>query len=590
MKFLQISDNGCGINKDDLSLVCERFATSKLEKFSDLDKITTYGFRGEALASISLIASTLKIKTKCKTDKDVGYTCQYHNGKLLSKPMPCAANLGTTITIEGLFKNMSVRHKALSKRENIEVTNICQVVYRYAIENSNIAFNLKNLDKSNNLLNTKLNSSCLDNICHIYGITSEKSLYFCEIEDENFKLNGYVSVQKVRFHEFIIFINSRLVECARLKRIIKKVYELSTLKNSGFLIYLSLHLDPSHVDVNVHPAKSDVIFLNQEDIFYKISEKIKEMINNSNQIAVNDDSFMNVSKKSFTRDIPSTYQYDKVRSDFRDQKIENLSFKKDLNPYFTNNIDKEINDNELNLNSVKEMKNNFLDNVDPFTTKILKEHIYIGLLSQNHLLIQHNTDLISMDINYICQEVLYQVCIFHFATFKFIKLQKNFDIEKLIRLALDSNECDWNNEDGDKSELAVNGAKILIAHQSLLADYFSITITKDKFIQTLPNLIPGLVPKLIYLPIFLLALACQVNWEIEKDCIDTIIKELVSFYSKDISKHNNEKMERKIVEHSLLKQARKSKFRLAKIGAYVNDRCMKKIGSNHDFYKIFERC
>ena len=141
LKILQIQDNGTGIRKEDLDIVAERFTTSKLREFSDLTSISTYGFRGEALASISHVAH-LSILTKTR-QSPCGFKCEYKDGKPVSGPLPLASNQGTTITVEELFYNVPTRRAAL--RSNAEDHNkISDVVSKYAIHNSGVGFTFKN--------------------------------------------------------------------------------------------------------------------------------------------------------------------------------------------------------------------------------------------------------------------------------------------------------------------------------------------------------------------------------------------------------------------------------------------------------------
>ena len=144
LQILQINDNGCGIRQEDLSIVCERFTTSKLREFNDLSSISTYGFRGEALSSISHVAK-LTILTKTR-DNACGFKVDYLDGKpVQDKPKPCAANQGTQITVQDLFYNVPTRKRVL-KSASEEFNKIADVVSKYAIHNSGKAgFTLKKI-------------------------------------------------------------------------------------------------------------------------------------------------------------------------------------------------------------------------------------------------------------------------------------------------------------------------------------------------------------------------------------------------------------------------------------------------------------
>eukprot|EP00105_Crassostrea_gigas_P026542 XP_011447538.1 PREDICTED: DNA mismatch repair protein Mlh1 [Crassostrea gigas] len=149
-----------------MDIVCERFTTSKLQKFEDLNSIATYGFRGEALASISHVAHvTITTKT---ADSKCAFKGSYVDGKLKEPVKPCAGNVGTQITVEDLFYNISTRRKAL-KSPSEEHSKIAEVVSRYAVHNCNVGFTLKKQGDNTADVRTAAKSSHVDNIRTIYG-------------------------------------------------------------------------------------------------------------------------------------------------------------------------------------------------------------------------------------------------------------------------------------------------------------------------------------------------------------------------------------------------------------------------------------
>jgi len=172
LKLIQITDNGHGINRSDLPLLCTRFATSKLAKFSDLQSLTTYGFRGEALASISYCAH-VEVVTKTKAD-GCGWKAQYADGELVAPkpgttadPKPAAANDGTVISAEDLFYHMPLRKRAF-KSPSDEYNRILDVTMKYAVHNPHAAWVCKKAGTALADISTPADSTARANIGLLY--------------------------------------------------------------------------------------------------------------------------------------------------------------------------------------------------------------------------------------------------------------------------------------------------------------------------------------------------------------------------------------------------------------------------------------
>ncbi|XP_045486061.1 DNA mismatch repair protein Mlh1 [Pieris rapae] len=270
LKYLQIQDNGTGIRFEDLNIVCERFTTSKLREYEDLQVIETYGFRGEALASISHIAH-LTILTKTDGSK-CAYKASYENGKLKGLPKPCAGNNGTQITVEDLFYNVLARKRAL-RSPNEEYTHIMEVVGGYAIHNSHVGFTLKKFGENIDI-KTPINSSTVENVRIIHGNSIARELLEIELKDETLKMSVHGFITNVNYSNkkgtLLLFINNRLVDCLSIRKALDAVYATYLPKNAHSFVYLSIELDPRTVDVNVHPTKHEVQFLYEEQIVERI--------------------------------------------------------------------------------------------------------------------------------------------------------------------------------------------------------------------------------------------------------------------------------------------------------------------------------
>ncbi|XP_039310821.1 DNA mismatch repair protein Mlh1 isoform X2 [Solenopsis invicta] len=279
LKLLQIHDNGTGIRKEDMDIVCERFTTSKLQKFEDLGALTTFGFRGEALASISHIA-LLTITTKT-ADEKCAYKASYINSKLKAPPVPCAGNQGTVITIENLFYNVATRRKALSNPSE-EFTKITEVVMRYAVHNPAVGFTLKKHGEPSPQVRTPYNSTKQSNIRILYGNPVARELLEIELDDKDyqFKMHGLVTNPNYTNKRMmmLLFINNRLVDSLSIRRMLEDLYSVYLPKKAHPWCYISLDINPQNIDVNVHPTKHEVRFLHEDAIIERMKFALDERL------------------------------------------------------------------------------------------------------------------------------------------------------------------------------------------------------------------------------------------------------------------------------------------------------------------------
>eukprot|EP00727_Mastigamoeba_balamuthi_P012982 m51a1_g8306 putative dna mismatch repair protein mlh1 isoform x1 (883) ;mRNA; r:64520-68326 len=283
-KLLQIQDNGHGIAREDFALLCERFATSKLQKFEDLQQISTFGFRGEALASISHVAH-FKVVSMHEGAK-CAYKASFEDGAMLkpqgkSAPEPCAGVKGTTMIVEDLFYNVPLRLKAL-KNVSDEYTKIVELVSRYALHNSGVAFTCKKHGENTSEVHTAQGASVQDNVRAIFGHAVARELVEFQCSDEALGLGakGLVSNPNynVRKTTFILFINNRLVDCAPLKKALDSVYSQYLPKGTHAWMYIGMQLRPQDLDVNVHPTKSEVRFLHETEVIEALQRALSALL------------------------------------------------------------------------------------------------------------------------------------------------------------------------------------------------------------------------------------------------------------------------------------------------------------------------
>ncbi|KAK9869246.1 hypothetical protein WA026_002996 [Henosepilachna vigintioctopunctata] len=649
LKLLQIQDNGTGIRKDNFDIVCERFTTSKLEKFEDLSSIATYGFRGEALASISHIAH-LSIVSKTSNEL-CAYSANYVDGKLQGTPKPVAGNQGTIITVEDLFYNMVVRKKALKSAAE-EYQKISEVVSKYAIHNPSVSFSLKKSGENNDI-RTPPNSNTVENVRIIYGNQIARELIEFSVENENlgFKANGFVTNVNYSNKKMILllFINHRLVDCQTLKKCIDQVYATYLPKNCHPFVYMSLEINPLYVDVNVHPTKHEVHFLNEEQIVEAILSALETKLlgSNNSRVFYTQAKLPGVQVEPLTlkdKDKPNKTINPKelVRTDAKEQKLDKFfgatskpnekrniqmdtslteeqyeeahknflqngdDFEQKLLNKSTNNDMFEINQNSFNKNkslnssmskigrcvteitSVLELRKSIEDNCHRALRETFAQHVFVGSIDPGQALIQYSTKLYLCDTIKILEELLYQFVIFNFKNLGCISFSESISIYELAKMSLDLPETGWTQEDGPKEELAQRVVEVLVDNSAMLEEYFSMKIDTDGNLCGLPMLLEMYVPDTSGLPMYIIRLATEVNWESEKECFHTFAKETARFYAKLTLNSKFEKSDWKwIVEH-VVYPGIKDYFIPPK--DFTNNAAILEIANLPNLYKVFERC
>lgn len=264
-----VSDNGIGVNKEDIPLMCKRHATSKISNNIDLVNITTLGFRGEALASISAVS-----KVKITSSVDGLNTYQYSN--LDDSIIKVAGNQGTSVEVNNLFYNTPVRFKHLS-HPNYELSLITNLIKQISLIYPNISFSIINNDKP--VYSTVGNNNPLDVLTSMYGSNVSKEFSHITTNSGDFTIDAYIAhpiITRASKKDIIVSVNHRLIKNLKLEQAIIDGYKGYLHTNQYPIIYLNIDLDPSLVDVNIHPTKQQIkiSFLND------LNNTISNMIHN----------------------------------------------------------------------------------------------------------------------------------------------------------------------------------------------------------------------------------------------------------------------------------------------------------------------
>ena len=264
ISFIRITDNGCGIAKEDVSNAFLRHSTSKIRSVDDLMDIHTLGFRGEALSSIAAV-SRVELITKTR-ENDFGITYRIEGGKEISIEETGAPD-GTTFLVRQLFYNTPARRKFL-KTPMTEASHVADLVTRLALSHPEISFQFINNGQSK--IHTSGNGNLKDVIYHIYGRDIASHLLEVKAENEHLKLTGYIGEPIVsrgnrNFENY--YINGSYVKSQMISKAIEDAYKDFTMQHKYPFTVLHLEVKGDLLDVNVHPTKMEVRFGNQQEVY-----------------------------------------------------------------------------------------------------------------------------------------------------------------------------------------------------------------------------------------------------------------------------------------------------------------------------------
>ena len=273
--FMRVSDNGCGMEAEDLPVAIRRHATSKIKDAEDLDGILTLGFRGEALAAIASV-SHMRIISKTK-DAPVGAMLEADGGEIVGL-FERAASDGTTVIVEDLFANVPARRKFL-KKDVTESSAICASVEKIALSRPDIAFRL--IVDGNIKLDTVGDGNLKNTVYSIFGREFSSKLIAVSSDSDSISVSGFIgrsdNVRANRNYQNF-FINGRYVKSKTACAAIEQAYTSYIPPEKFPCCILYINVNPATVDVNVHPAKLEVKFSNEKPVFEAVYYAVRNAL------------------------------------------------------------------------------------------------------------------------------------------------------------------------------------------------------------------------------------------------------------------------------------------------------------------------
>ena len=272
--LIQIVDDGSGMTETDARMSFERHATSKIRSSDDLFRIRTMGFRGEALASIAAVAQ-VEMRTR-RADEELGTLIRIEGSDIKAQEsVSCLP--GTNLLIKNLFFNVPARRNFL-KSNSVEMRHIIDEFQRVALANSEVAFSLFHNDQEiYNLPAGKLSRRIID----MFGKSYREQLNFCEEQTPYVTVRGYIgkpeSARKARNEQFF-FVNNRYVKHNYLHHAVIGAYEGTLPEGSHPFYVLFIDIDPSHIDINIHPTKTEIKFDDERSVYAIMMSAVRKAV------------------------------------------------------------------------------------------------------------------------------------------------------------------------------------------------------------------------------------------------------------------------------------------------------------------------
>lgn len=279
--FIKISDNGCGMSAEDLELALQRHATSKISDELDLWKIKTMGFRGEALASIASV-SKLIIRSK-RTDDLSGMELQTEGGEIRIKQEVGMRN-GTQVEVYNLFFNTPARQKYL-KQDSTELNHIMSILNTIALGNPGLAFKLVHNEKI--IFDLVKSSDLISRVADIFGGSTADAMLPVFYGGSAFQIDGFIGkplLSRTTSQHQYFFVNKRPIQHHLLANTIKTAFHSMLMENKKPVFVLNITIDPSLIDVNVHPRKTEIRFEDQQSMIKVVYGCIKTALEKNNLI------------------------------------------------------------------------------------------------------------------------------------------------------------------------------------------------------------------------------------------------------------------------------------------------------------------
>lgn len=532
----------------------------------------------------------MTVTTK-KVEDTHAWKAIYDHGDIVEGyPTPSAGVDGTTVTIDDLFFNVPMRKKAIRSISE-EYNNVVDIVKKYAVYHAGISVSLRKVGHSRPDIQTKKGSSRKDSIRHAYGPDIASNLrafandkFMINEQSQLIHIDGCLTGPNYcdgRRTVMILFINGRCVESASLRKCIESVYTVLLPKLAKPFIFISITMPSEWTDVNVHPTKSEVAFLHEDDICEEIRRLAQETLLDEErhrsyvQTFLNPNSSMDTRPGSSSKSGSDYKRPDRmVRTDAKTQTLEEAfvraSQTNSLIPIRhkrtrggavfdssicdidllsdralttspkrareRQNFDSQGNVHESPVNTAWEsIASDIHRDIHEGVREILKDPVVVGIVDSRRILLQKGTRLYLVDMSELTRDLFFQLCIFRRGKNQRFYINPPLSSASLVLCALEAEEIlgKWVDSptSGTKSEVASLLSDLLVKKASFLETQFGIIINTSGDLVALPELVQGRTFKREHLPRFLLSLGQHVEWSGSiRTCLEGVAQTIAELY------------------------------------------------------------
>ncbi|MFL2767557.1 MAG: DNA mismatch repair endonuclease MutL [Dehalococcoidia bacterium] len=378
--YIRLSDNGIGILDEDLKIAFSRHATSKLSDISDVNKIQSMGFRGEALPSIATVSNVLLVSKTINQSHAYGINVNFGN---ITKYKPESRVDGTTVTVTDLFGNMPARRKFLKSSRSESKKNY-DLIKKYSLCYPNIKFIV--ISDGRKYIETPGTGNLKDLFPILFDINTSNSMIKINHNSNDLELTGYVSNVNIRKSSNVnvhCFINNRVIKNRIFHYAIERAYDSLLVKGDHPICVLNIELDPNLIDLNVHPSKNEIKIREERELFSIIEKQIRLSLINSEISSDNTTiDFFNINSQSLNnKDSNKLQNIRNIRSIENTVQYPQNSF----NDFFTSNVNK----------------------ID-----LLKEFILLGQVNNSYIVGEYKNEISIIDQHAAHERVNYEKLIY----------------------------------------------------------------------------------------------------------------------------------------------------------------------------------